>query len=474
MTLLKPDIVKNRMKKFFSSYFIFLLLLISFSAFTNISNAIDNVSKIIDKIEDENKNLFIVSQKEQKQLLDLINNKQKNNTNNNEQYAGMVGDKKFSKGLNIDLYLKNTEDNIGSLIINGKDIENENIVKTYSIVNENENRFILDVFFKNIKDKNNVVNFTYQMPKNVRLKYGQQSFGYRIAIDLPKYSKIISKSKQKDAIFVKIQYKDDNYKNIDNKINTNNNLEKTIKTNKGFLIKADNNIQFKHIKIEHKKPIVIVIDAGHGGIDSGAISVSKKKEKDITLMYAKKLKQFLIDRGFVVKMTRNKDINISLENRVKFAKIQNADVYISLHTDSHNNSKISGTTVYRLSNLDVNNNEWKRFYNKNYLPDNYIDYFNNYNILDILIDLSHTILSKKSSILVDNILLSFKKDGICRNCRYGQRSFAVLRGLNMISILIEIGYISNKEEEKKILTNEYVDKFCKNLTNTLEESFITI
>ena len=82
------------MKKFFSSYFIFLLLLISFSAFTNISNAIDNVSKIIDKIEDENKNLFIVSQKEQKQLLDLINNKQKNNTNNNEQYAGMVGDKK--------------------------------------------------------------------------------------------------------------------------------------------------------------------------------------------------------------------------------------------------------------------------------------------------------------------------------------------------------------------------------------------
>ena len=44
----------------------------------------------------------------------------------------------------------------------------------------------------------------------------------------------------------------------------------------------------------------------------------------------------------------------------------------------------------------------------------------------------------------------------------------------MISILIEIGYISNKEEEKKILTNEYVDKFCKNLTNTLEESFITI
>ena len=462
------------MKKFFSSYFIFLLLLILSSVLTKTSNALDNVSKMIDKIEDEQKNLFIVSQKEQNQLLDLINKKQKNNTKNNEQYAGMVGDKKFSKGLNMDLYLKNIENNIGLLFVNGKNIENENIVKTYSIVNENENRFVLDVFFKNTKDKNNVVNFTYQMPKNVRLKYGQQSFGYRIVIDLPKYSQIIGKSKQKDAIFVKIQYKEDHYKIKNNKISTNSNLEKKIKANKGFLIEADNNIQFKHIKIEHKKPIVVAIDAGHGGIDSGAISVSKKKEKDITLMYAQKLKQFLIGRGFVVKMTRDKDINISLENRVKFAKKQNADIYISLHTDSHNNSKISGTTVYRLSNLDINNNEWKRFYNKNYLPDNYIDYFNNYNILDILIDLSHTILSEKSSILVDNILLSFKKDNICKNCKYGQRSFAVLRGLNMISFLIEIGYISNKEEEKKILTNEYVDKFCKNLANTLEKSFITI
>ena len=228
---------------------------------------------------------------------------------------------------------------------------------------------------------------------------------------------------------------------------------------------------FKKIRLSHAKPLIIAVDAGHGGIDPGAKSVSGKLEKNITLMYAKSLAKELKKRNVKVIMTREIDKTINLTDRVKKAQLAQADLFISLHTDAHNDSNISGTTVYRLSHLDENHPDWQKFYNTTFLPKQYENYTNNRNILDILVGMTHQSLLEQSSIFVDNILLYLQKEGLCKKCRHGQRSLAVLRGLNMISILVEIGYISNATEEKKLLLASNIDRFTKTLADALVNSF---
>ncbi len=455
------------MKSFFSSIFTYLFLIVIFSIkFLHYSYAteIDHVSTLIDNIENGKTSHYELQLEKQK-----VNNKP-TNFSVKEKYAGMIGDKKKSKGLNLDLMLKNLSDDTGLLVIQGRNIENEKIVQTKLVKVESKNRFFIDVYFNYGNYEAHTVNFTYQMPNNIRLKYGQQFFGYRIAIDFPYETKILIQERRKKQIIVKFKYKSNKTDKtiIDKK---DNNIDRKKQGTIAQEKEKNNIVKFNKITINHKPPIVIVIDAGHGGIDAGAISNTKKKEKDITLMYANRLEKYLVQSGFKVVMTRQTDMTLSLINRVKIAKNHNADVYISLHTDSCENKKISGTTVYRLSEL---NNNWRLFYNKNYLPTNYLNYFGNSSILDMLIEMSHAAISEKTSMIVDNVISSFKSEKVCNVCKKGQRAFAVLKGLHMMSILIEIGYISNIDEEKKIISQDYIDKFCKTLADTLKNSFTTL
>ena len=404
-----------------------------------------------------------------------------------ESYAGMVGDKRASKGLTLDLTMETRGAGYWLLCVNGKEIENVKLVHSYLKINPS--RFLIDVNTNLLQDK--VVNFTYQMPRDIRLKYGQQLNGYRIAIDLPIGTKIANKKVSKGEISVKFINQDivDEYEKKrleEEKLRrieivgkkSNNDTKSGGAPNFSYLDsgtygmrKITKDAVFKKIKLDHKRRLTVAIDAGHGGIDPGAKSKKGVYEKNITLMYAKGLEKELKRLGINVVMTRDDDKTIALTNRVKIAKQAKADLFVSLHTDAHDDSKISGTTVYRLSYINGNHPDWERFYNKNYLPKQYESYVNNRSILDILVGMTHRTLIEKSSIIVDNTLLTFQKDNICKRCRYGQRSFAVLRGLDMLSMLIEIGYITNPSEEKKILLASNVEKFSKSLANAIVKTF---
>ena len=383
-----------------------------------------------------------------------------------ETYAGMVGDKRTNNGLSLDLVMEQKNTNSSwLLIINGKDIQNPALIKT-QLQNEPTTRFYIDVNTEILQDK--TVNFTYQMPKDIRLKYGEQEHGYRIAIDLPKNTTIATKKVLTNEISIKFINKE--IIEAQNKQKqTQQNTTDDLKIKEISAIKHDN--KTNKIKLNHKKPFIIAIDPGHGGIDPGAKSISGQYEKNITLKYAKKLKEKLQKQGFKVIMTRENDKSVALANRVKIAQQANADLFISLHTDAHEDPKVSGTTVYRLSHIDKEHPDWNRFYNKNYLPKQYEKYVNNHNILDILVGMAHKAVLEKTSTLVDNILSSFKQNKICKHCRHGQRSLAVLRGLDMLSILIEIGYISNTVEEKKMLLESNIELFTNILTEILKISF---
>ena len=436
----------------------------------------DKISELIDDIE-SGKIKIAYKQKIQDNIADDYEN-----NCIEEHYAGMVGDKSKSKGMNLDLFLEAKNKNDFMLVISGKNVNDEKQVKT--MLSGDNRRFAIDILFdKNINDKSkvddvfslkeNMVNFTYQMPKNVRLKYGHQNYGYTIALYFENDIKIVYQKRSKDEIAIKFslinKQGDKNNGNVD--VSVNNDADNKDKTSviKDYAIHSSANDK---IFINHEKPIIVAIDAGHGGIDSGAIGTSKVFEKNITLQYAKKLKEVLSKYGFKVVMIRDNDKTIPLGKRVKIAKDAKADVYISLHTDANENKKAYGTTIYSLSKLDTGHPDWKRFHNKTYLPSNYVNYIGNFNVLDILIDMTHKSLLEKSQVLTDNILTRLKAQNICKRCRHGQRSFAVLRGLNMVSILVEIGYITNDEELKKMQTEDYMNKFIDNLAFVIKNTFV--
>ncbi len=440
-----------------------------------IKEIIDNLEKTLPKFEkdDDSEEEMIIKNKEDEIL---------------ETYAGMVGDKRASNGIMLDLTMETRGVGRWLLCVNGKNIENEKLVT--SDLQQSTSRFLIDVNTDLLNDK--VVNFTYQMPRDIRLRYGKQKKGYRIIIDMPNNTKIVTKKVSKGEISVKFVNYDiitlneelkkkkkkqdlssikDEKKTIATDDSNKSSSDVIFDSKRNGLREIEGDTIFEKIKIKHKKPLVVAIDAGHGGIDPGAKSTKGFYEKDITLKYAKSLQAELKKRNIRVVMIRTNDKTVPLTNRVKIAKQSNADLFISLHTDAHVNPKISGTTVYRLSDLNDSHPDWKRFYNKHYLPKKYENYVNNYNILDMLLSMTHQTLSRKSSIIMDNVLLSFKKNGICKICRKGQRSFAVLRGLNMISILIEIGYISNPKEEKKLLLASNIKKFSVELANVIAKTF---
>ena len=156
------------------------------------------------------------------------------------------------------------------LILNGKEIEKNSLVQTSLL--SNPSRFVVNVNIKALKDK--VVSFTYQMPRDLRLRYGNQENGYRIVIDLPVGTKIETKNMKKDQLSFKLINR-----SLAEAYNTTINSPSNSFENFDGLKTLGNGVSFRKILIEHKKPYVIAVDAGHGGIDSGAVGVDKASEK---------------------------------------------------------------------------------------------------------------------------------------------------------------------------------------------------
>jgi N-acetylmuramoyl-L-alanine amidase len=218
--------------------------------------------------------------------------------------------------------------------------------------------------------------------------------------------------------------------------------------------------------ITKKKPIVL-IDPGHGGRDPGAIgSTRKTKEKNITLRYARELKKSL-DKGgkFKAILTRDSDKFIPLRERVEMSKKYKADLFISIHADSAHNSKARGASIYTLSekSSDKEANELAARENKADILHGVKVEENE--VLDVLVRLSQR-KSMNQSVKFAKILGKyFEKNKI--NFKRGHRfaNFRVLKSIQTPSVLIEVGFISNKYDEKYIIGKFYMKKII-DATNT--------
>lgn len=211
---------------------------------------------------------------------------------------------------------------------------------------------------------------------------------------------------------------------------------------------------------EVKPKPLIVIDAGHGGDDPGALGLHKTYEKDVTLGFARHLRKALLATGrYRVALTRDDDRFIRLPDRVAIARKAKADMFISLHADSNPKPEARGLSIYTLSETASDDEAAALAEHENkadIIPGIDLNQ-TDADVASILIDLTQRETMNKSAVLADAVVNSMhpKIARLAKTHRFA--GFRVLKAPDMPSVLIELGFLSNPDDERLLLSPEYRD-----------------
>ena len=235
-----------------------------------------------------------------------------------------------------------------------------------------------------------------------------------------------------------------------------------------------------------RKPVterpLVVIDAGHGGQDPGAIGnhrgMSRVYEKNVTLAAAKELKSQLEATGrYRAQLTRSGDKFIKLYDRVKIAHNAGADLFISLHADSIDNDDVRGASIYTLSNTasDAQTAKLAARENKVDLIGGVDLSHEDKDVANILIDLAMRDTMNQSKFFANTVVSKFQARGVRilpKTHRYA--GFAVLKGPDVPSVLIEMGFMSNKSEVQALTSDSYRQKLAATLVEGIDAYFTRV
>lgn len=214
------------------------------------------------------------------------------------------------------------------------------------------------------------------------------------------------------------------------------------------------------------KPIVVVIDPGHGGKDTGAVGEHGTEEKNVVLAISKRLAKIINNQpGMRAVLTRQDDNFVPLRQRLKLARKGNADLFIAVHADAYFTNVANGASVYALSQRGATS-EAARWIAKR---DNYselggvdLDELGDQSHLlrSVLIDLAQTATITDSLRLGTSILDSLDNVTRLHYSRVEQAPFVVLKSPDIPSVLVETGFISNAHEEKRLNDKNYQHKIA--------------
>ena len=226
---------------------------------------------------------------------------------------------------------------------------------------------------------------------------------------------------------------------------------------------------------KRSKDIIIAVDAGHGGDDPGATGPHGVREKDVTLKIARNLAN-LINQEYGMKavLIREGDYFLSLRNRIGKAREHKADLFISIHADAFRDPRVRGSSVYILSNRGASSEAAKWLAER----ENAADLVGGVSLDDkddvlasVLLDLSQTASLEASIGVADRVLSDLKKLGKTHKKYVQSAGFAVLKSPDIPSILVEMAYISNPEEEKNLKNAAYQTKLAKALLSGMKDYF---
>ncbi|HLT14162.1 MAG TPA: N-acetylmuramoyl-L-alanine amidase [Marinobacter sp.] len=227
-----------------------------------------------------------------------------------------------------------------------------------------------------------------------------------------------------------------------------------------------------------KRDIVVVVDAGHGGEDPGAIGPRGTREKDVVLKMAKTLAALIEKQpGFTAKLTRTGDYYIGLRNRTILARKYGADLFVSVHADAFRTPQPAGASVFALSQRGATS-ETARWLAQSENSSDLIGGAGGLSLegrdemlAGVLLDLSMT-ASINASLGVGSSVLG-QLGGVAKLHKPGveQAAFAVLKSPDIPSILVEAGFISNPKEEKNLASEWYRDRLANAMMDGIHDYF---
>jgi len=208
----------------------------------------------------------------------------------------------------------------------------------------------------------------------------------------------------------------------------------------------------------------IMIDPGHGGKDPGAQGLGGLVEKDVNLRFARLLGKNLEDHGFQVLYTRTKDVFIPLEERTAMANAKKADLFVSIHCNAHGDAKSSGLEIYSL-NLASTEDAVRVAARENAVSAKTIS-----DLQLILTDLMLNTKMKESRDLAKTVqdkTLGAVSRWKTRDRGTHEAPFYVLMGARMPAVLVEMGYITNPDDAKRLASDKYLEALVQGMVNGL-------
>ena len=219
---------------------------------------------------------------------------------------------------------------------------------------------------------------------------------------------------------------------------------------------------------------IIVLDPGHGGIDTGAVGVDGIYEKKVVLEFALLLKKKLEAKGtYDVRMTRDDDRFIPLAKRVEIARHEGANLFISIHADSAPQDYVRGATVYTLSDRASdgiaaalakreNSSDMLAGADLEDEPDE---------VADILIDLARRETKSFSILFARNLVSEFESAVKLIKNPHRSAGFRVLKAYDVPSVLVELGYLSNKHDESLLVSDEWRERAAEAIVASIDRFF---
>lgn len=224
-----------------------------------------------------------------------------------------------------------------------------------------------------------------------------------------------------------------------------------------------------------KHPRTIVIDAGHGGVDPGAITAQGEYEKNIVLDTARRLRALLSqDKRYRVVMTRDSDVFVRLGDRVQLARNSEADLFVSIHADALATRNVRGASVYTLSE-QASDKEAELLAAK----ENNSDMIAGIGIGDetdelvksILIDLAQRETTNKSVHFAKLLLPELSDAGALLKNSHRYAGFRVLKAPDVPSVLVELGLLSNKKDARALTSKSGRQRLAEAIKQAIEVYF---
>ncbi len=222
---------------------------------------------------------------------------------------------------------------------------------------------------------------------------------------------------------------------------------------------------------------LVAIDPGHGGVDPGAISVSGQREKDITLAAARLLREALLRRGgYRVVLTRDRDIFIRLRDRIAIARAAGADVFLSLHADANPVASLRGASVYTLSERasDAEAAALAERENKVDLIAGLDLTTESPEVTNILIDLAQRETMNHSAQLASRLVGELGETTRLLRNTHRFAGFAVLKSPDVPSVLVEVGLLSNSEDDRLLRRRDHLEALAKAMVRALDAYFASV